>query len=537
MTKKWLSVLIPTRNRLHLLKVTLESVFIQDLDGVEVLIGDNYSTDGTREYLKTIERKEVRVILRSGDGGFQENVNELVSSSVGENFIILHDDDYVFLGAFATVKKIIENRGRDYSMLIGGYEFRNFDLSILIDSVQFSDGVLSPSEAFIYFSRGWLMRAPSIYYNRKFASVPFYDVKYDIAADSVAIFDHICRGPVIVVACSLGVYRQSASGMTINGSKSLSWGEASLALARHVQLESRSAGFDRKAVADFIRTIYGPWLRSSIISSIRKGRFLDVGDYVYAYFMVLVGGRAVSWNLKAKVKSTVLRICSKNFGRLGRRVALRGFSNFKSPSLISDTVQLIGLSKISIGELTTVGQGSTLIVNDIMNSSLRIGNRGYIGKNVYISVGDFVVIGDYALIGAGCQLLGGGHAISYGECYRGSRVVSYGRIDLGINVWLGNSATLIGDVRIGYGCVIAAGAYVRNMDLPPMVMVAGSPAKIVKAYNHILQAWEVVNGGIVKSDASRGLPTAVEYLKIIELKGKWICPDDTSFDYRGGFTF
>ncbi len=537
MTKKWLSVLIPTRNRLQLLKVTLESVFIQDLDGVEILIGDNYSTDGTREYLKTIQRKEVQVILRSGDGGFQGNVNELVSLSVGENFIILHDDDYVFPGAFSIVKEIMANRERDYSMLIAGYEFRNFDLSILIDDVRFKDGLLVPAEAFKYFSRGWLMRAPSIYYNRIFASVPFYNVEYDIAADSVAIFDYMCRGPVMVIASPLGVYRQSSSGMTVNGSKNLSWGEASLALARHVQLESRSAGFDRKSVADFIRTIYGPWLRSSIKSSILKGRFLDGLDYIYAYFMALIGGRAVSWNLRAKVKSTALRVFSRGFGRLGRRVALRSFGDLKSPSLISDTVQFVGLSRISIGESTTVGQGSTLIVNDIKNSSLWVGARGYIGKNIYISVGSAMVIGDYALIGAGCQLLGAGHEISYGACYRGSKAVSYGSIVLGVNVWIGNSATLIGDVRIGYGCIIAAGAYVRNVDLPPMVMVAGNPAKIVKAYNHILGIWVMIDGVAVESDENRGLPTEAEYLKLIKSKNEWLRADDISFDYRGGFTF
>ncbi|WP_455482771.1 DapH/DapD/GlmU-related protein [Haemophilus parahaemolyticus] len=50
---------------------------------------------------------------------------------------------------------------------------------------------------------------------------------------------------------------------------------------------------------------------------------------------------------------------------------------------------------------------------------------------------------------------------------------------IGKNVWIGSNATILAGVTIGDGTVIAAGALV-NKDVPPMVVVGGVPAKIIK---------------------------------------------------------
>ncbi len=42
-------------------------------------------------------------------------------------------------------------------------------------------------------------------------------------------------------------------------------------------------------------------------------------------------------------------------------------------------------------------------------------------------------------------------------------------------------ATIVGDVCLGDGCVIAAGAVVTT-DVPPYSLYAGVPAKLVKTY-------------------------------------------------------
>lgn len=52
-------------------------------------------------------------------------------------------------------------------------------------------------------------------------------------------------------------------------------------------------------------------------------------------------------------------------------------------------------------------------------------------------------------------------------------------ITIGNDVWIGTRATIMANVRIGHGAVVAAGAVVVK-DVPPYAVVAGVPAKVVK---------------------------------------------------------
>ena len=60
-----------------------------------------------------------------------------------------------------------------------------------------------------------------------------------------------------------------------------------------------------------------------------------------------------------------------------------------------------------------------------------------------------------------------------------SRVYSSGPVIIGRNVWIGDKATILPNVKIGDGAVIAANAVVTK-NVPPYTVVAGCPAKIIK---------------------------------------------------------
>lgn len=70
-------------------------------------------------------------------------------------------------------------------------------------------------------------------------------------------------------------------------------------------------------------------------------------------------------------------------------------------------------------------------------------------------------------------------------------------ISIGNDVWIGTNATLVGNITIGDGAIVAAGAVVTK-DVPPYAIVAGVPAKILRyrfteeeiAFLMKLQWWE-----------------------------------------------
>ena len=89
------SILIPTLNRLALLKETLESARHQTYPDLEILVSDNGSTDRTREYVAEVSAVDARVRLlpaRPSPDMFS-NFNYLVEQSGGDAFCIVSDDD------------------------------------------------------------------------------------------------------------------------------------------------------------------------------------------------------------------------------------------------------------------------------------------------------------------------------------------------------------------------------------------------------------------------------------------------------------
>lgn len=46
-------------------------------------------------------------------------------------------------------------------------------------------------------------------------------------------------------------------------------------------------------------------------------------------------------------------------------------------------------------------------------------------------------------------------------------------------VWFGNRVIIVGNIKIGEGAIIAAGSVVTK-DVPPLAIVGGNPAKVIK---------------------------------------------------------
>lgn len=114
---------------------------------------------------------------------------------------------------------------------------------------------------------------------------------------------------------------------------------------------------------------------------------------------------------------------------------------------------------------------------------------------LYIDYGKPVTIGERCWIQQCCTFFGRGGITIGNDVFIGPKVnlitinhdpdpdnrsATYGKpIVLEDKVWIGINATILPGVRVGYGAIVAAGAVVTK-DVPPMAIVGGNPAKIIK---------------------------------------------------------
>lgn len=86
-----------------------------------------------------------------------------------------------------------------------------------------------------------------------------------------------------------------------------------------------------------------------------------------------------------------------------------------------------------------------------------------------------IIIGDDVFIGPKCNLITINHDVN-----PDNRSATYGRpIVIEDKVWIGINSTILPGVKIGYGSIVGAQSVVTH-DVPPMTIVAGNPARIIK---------------------------------------------------------
>lgn len=107
-----------------------------------------------------------------------------------------------------------------------------------------------------------------------------------------------------------------------------------------------------------------------------------------------------------------------------------------------------------------------------------------IGRNVFLNAGCHfqdqggITIGDGSLIGHNVVLATLNHEMDP----KRRQHTCPAPIVIGKDVWIGANATITPGVAVGDGAVVAAGAVVTK-DVPPMTVVGGVPAKIIKTIN------------------------------------------------------
>jgi len=93
-----ISVILTTHNRRSLLPRAIESVISQDEPDFELIIVDDFSTDGTSQYLATLTDARIRTIRPAQNVGFSAARNLGLAAATADIVAVLDDDDAYLQG-------------------------------------------------------------------------------------------------------------------------------------------------------------------------------------------------------------------------------------------------------------------------------------------------------------------------------------------------------------------------------------------------------------------------------------------------------
>lgn len=117
-----ITTLVVTYNRVDWLKKNTSAIFSQTRKTDEFIIIDNASTDGTGDYLKTLEKKEGVVVKRLGEntggsGGFSAGLKLAIER--GADWVWMMDDDALpYPNALEELEKAISKAGDDVGVVL-----------------------------------------------------------------------------------------------------------------------------------------------------------------------------------------------------------------------------------------------------------------------------------------------------------------------------------------------------------------------------------------------------------------------------------
>lgn len=121
-----LTIGIPTYNSHNYLKETIDKALeqIQFLDGIELLICDNASDDGTHVLVEEYIRKFpslIRYIRHQSNLGMDRNFWSVIQNANGEFVHLLSDDDYYTKNGVQRILKVLDNHNLDAVLLSNNY--------------------------------------------------------------------------------------------------------------------------------------------------------------------------------------------------------------------------------------------------------------------------------------------------------------------------------------------------------------------------------------------------------------------------------
>lgn len=169
-----------------------------------------------------------------------------------------------------------------------------------------------------------------------------------------------------------------------------------------------------------------------------------------------------------------LRITVQRIGDQVSTVLARGnLGSMGRGAIVQRGVVIRHPGRVHLGEYSSLATG-IIIDTELAAGECRIGNGVIVGIGVRLDFSGGLVIGDGVVISEGVVLYTHAHGLNP------KSVPSPARLVVESGAWLGGRVVVTeGCDRIGAGSIVASGSVVTR-EVPPGVLVAGVPARVVK---------------------------------------------------------
>lgn len=156
-----------------------------------------------------------------------------------------------------------------------------------------------------------------------------------------------------------------------------------------------------------------------------------------------------------KLLQRVISPITKYYIRLETETQIRAIKEAKSWPRIKGSVSITSPEKVSLGFDVNINPGFVAFAA----GGLKIGNHVHFGHNVRIMTQN--------------------HNFMHPQCLPYDKVRISKPVVIHDNVWIGDSVCIAPGVTIGEGSVIGMASVVTK-DVPPLAIVGGAPAKVIK---------------------------------------------------------
>jgi acetyltransferase-like isoleucine patch superfamily enzyme len=143
-----------------------------------------------------------------------------------------------------------------------------------------------------------------------------------------------------------------------------------------------------------------------------------------------------------------------------------------------EVLEALDQGRLRIGEGTLLEPGCWLTLSP--EARIEIGKGCFLNRGVMLAAMERIEIGDHVMFANGCFVGDADHRYDDPDVpitWQG--FVARGPVSIGSNCWFGVNCVVTGGVTIGERCVIGSNSVITH-DLPPGVIAAGAPAKVIR---------------------------------------------------------